>query len=355
MRDFSFDSLPGRVVFGAGSLYRVPAELETLEAERVMLIAGNSAKKVADVLAERLEGRVVARITEVRAHVPREDAEEARRIAAGSNADAVVAVGGGSAIGLGKAVVLKVPLRLVAIPTTYSGSEMTPIYGMTESGIKRTGRNPRVKPSLVIYDPALTSSLPAAITAGSGMNALAHCVEALYAQNRNPITSLMALEGIRAIKKGLEDVALDSGGIEGRSELLYGAYLAGFALGAVGMAIHHKICHVLGGSFGLAHGDANAVVLPHAVACNREAEPETMRAVADALEVDEAAVGLYDLAAAMGAPTSLAQLGMTPADLERATDLVVEDAGYNPRPVEREWVRGLLEGAYIGNRPRPHG
>ncbi|HLE94896.1 MAG TPA: iron-containing alcohol dehydrogenase, partial [Acidimicrobiia bacterium] len=192
---------------------------------------------------------------------------------------------------------------------------------------------------------------PREVTAGSTMNALAHCVEALYAQERNPIVSIMALEGAKALKRGSVIVAGDPGDVEGRSDLLYGAFLAGASLGAVGMAIHHRICHVLGGTFGLAHGDANAVILPHVVAYNREAEPEVMAALADALGVVDPALGLRELAETIGAPTSLSNLGIREPDLDKATEMIVEGGGYNPRPVEREWIRQLLEDAFAGRPP----
>ena len=194
-------------------------------------------------------------------------------MAESSRADSVVTIGGGSTTGLGKAVALARHDAFLAIPTTYAGSEMTPIYGITEGDIKRTGRDLRVRPATVIYDVDLTLRLPSDVTAGSTMNALAHCVEAMYAEERNPIVSLLVFEGIEALTSGSLSVSEDAGNIEGRGRLLYGAFLAGSALGSVGMAVHHRICHVLGGTFGLAHGDVNAVILPYVVAYNQSWEP----------------------------------------------------------------------------------
>lgn len=350
MIPFVWEALSGRVVFGDGALKEVPNEVDLL-GRTVMLIGSGSAKPLADSLADHLGDRVVARIDRVNPHVPIEDVEAARQIAFRTSVEAVITIGGGSAIGLGKAVALEAPVKHLAVPTTYSGSEMTPIHGVTVAGHKRTGRNPRAKPHTVVYDPELSRGLPMGVTAGSALNAMAHCVEALYAEHRNPVTSMMATEGLKALHSGLGRLVSDRFDPEGRASLLFGACLAGAALGAVGMAIHHKICHVLGGTFGLAHGDANAVILPHVVAANAAAEPEVASAIAGVIGVADAAQGLFELAAAAGAPSSLAQLGMDRIDLDRAADIVVENPGFNPRPVDRAWIRRLLNDAFEGKQP----
>lgn len=351
MNRFVYEVVGGRVVFGAGSVSEVPAELDLLGARRVMIIANGSSVHLADLLADLLGGRFAARIDHVNPHVPIEDVERARNLVVASSSQAVVTIGGGSAIGLGKNIAIRAPVQHLAIPTTYSGSEMTSIHGLTVGGFKKTGRDPRAKPQTVVYDPDLSRALPMRLTAGSAMNAVAHCVEALYAEQRNPVTSLMAIEGLRALFSGLDRVVADRIDPVGRTSLLYGAFLAGSALGVVGMAIHHKICHVLGGTFGLAHGDANAVILPHVVAANDRAEPQVMAAIAGVLGVADPAAGLFDLAAAAGAPSSLAELGMSARDLDRAADLVMEKPGFNPRAVERPWIRRLLDDAFLGRKP----
>jgi maleylacetate reductase len=351
MRAFSYDQLPGRVVFGRGTLASLSDELDRLDARRVALISDDMAKSDADRIETDLGDRVVARIGEIRPHVPVEDADAARRLAEQDAVDTLVTIGGGSTTGLGKAIVLERDLRFLAIPTTYAGSEMTPIYGMTGGEVKRTGRDPRVKPQTVIYDVDLTLDLPIEVTAGSTMNAMAHCVEALYAEERNPITTLQAMDGVAALNAGSRTVASSPRDEDGRARLLYGAFLAGSSLGAVGMAIHHRICHVLGGTFGLTHGDANAVILPYVASYNRDAEPDVMTALATALGADDAALALYELARTLGAPLSLSELGMRVDDIDRAADMVVERGGYNPRPIEREWVGRLLGEAFLGQRP----
>jgi maleylacetate reductase len=285
-------------------------------------------------------------------HVPAEVAAAARDRAQRLDADCCVAMGGGSTTGLAKAIALTSELPILAIPTTYAGSEMTPIWGFTENGVKKTGRDLRVLPRTVIYDPTLTLALPVAMSVTSGINAIAHCVEALYARDANPIISLIAEEGIRALAGSLPEIVKQPDHLEARSNALYGAWLGGVSLGAVGMALHHKMCHTLGGTFNLPHAETHTVVLPHAVAYNASAAPEAMERIARALGAGSAADGLYDLAASLGAPVSLQALGMTRDQLDRAADLAVQNAYDNPRPVTRKAIRSLLEDAFTGRRPR---
>jgi alcohol dehydrogenase class IV len=260
-------------------------------------------------------------------------------------------VGGGSTTGLGKAIALESSLPILAIPTTYAGSEMTPIYGITEGGLKKTGRDSRVLPRTVIYDPSLTLGLPSGLSATSGMNAIAHAVEGLYAEDANPITSLLAVEGIRALAQGLPRVVADPRDLEGRSECLYGAWLCGAVLGSVGMALHHKLCHTLGGTFNLPHAETHTVILPHAIAYNRAAVPAALQRAADALGAADAAQGLYALARTLGAPAALKDIGMREADLDRAAQIATQSPYYNPRPVEYAAIRKLLDDAYHGREP----
>ena len=242
-------------------------------------------------------------------------------------------------------------MPIVAVPTTYAGSEMTPVLGITEGGVKRTRRDPRMLPKTVIYDPELTFSLPAAVSGPSGMNAIAHCVEALYAKDANPLTSLIAEEGIRALAASLPVVVREPEHAEARAEALYGAWLAGTALAAVGMALHHKLCHTLGGSFDLPHAEVHTIILPHATAYNRAGAPAAMARIARALEAEDAAVGLFDLAAALGARQSLAEIGLRESDLERAADLAAREPLPNPTPITRAGIRALLDDAFHGRRP----
>ncbi len=277
MRSFTYDALPGRVVFGVGSLDQLPVEIERIPASRVLLVVDPLAKPVADGLSERLGSRSVGIYSDIQQHVPAEAADRAIASAREAAADCVVTIGGGTTTGFGKAIALETGIAHLAVPTTYAGSEMTPIYGITSGGEKRVGRDLRVLPRTVVYDPTLTTSLPPSVTGPSGMNAIAHCVEALYASAANPITSLMAEEGIRALRVGIAGAVERPSDLDARSEALYGAYLAGAALAVVGMAIHHRICHVLGGTFGLGHGEVNSVILPHAARFNEAAAPDALR------------------------------------------------------------------------------
>jgi alcohol dehydrogenase class IV len=243
-------------------------------------------------------------------------------------------------------------LPIVAIPTTFSGSEMTPIYGVMAGGGKRTGRDARVLPRTVIYDPRLLLALPARIAGPSGINAVAHAVEALYAEDANPVTSLMAEEAIRALAAALPRVVGTPGDLGARSDALYGAWLAGSCLGAVGMALHHKLCHTLGGAFNLPHAETHTVVLPHAVHYNRAAAPDAMARAARALGGGADAAGaLFDLGRALRAPASLAEIGMPASSLDEAARLALANPYFNPRPIEYAGVRRLLQDAWDGRRP----
>jgi maleylacetate reductase len=284
-------------------------------------------------------------------HVPLETADAARARVREVGADACVAIGGGSTIGLAKAIALDSALPVIAIPTTYAGSEMTPIWGLTDKGVKKTGRDINVLPRTVIYDPLLTLALPPSVSGTSGINSIAHCVEALYSETANTVTSLMAEEGIRALASSLPRIVRDPGDLDARTSALYGAWLGGSALAAVGMAIHHKLCHTLGGTLNLPHAETHTIVLPHAAAFNRDAAPEAMARVARALGTDDAPSGLFDLAVAVGAKTALKDIGMKEDDIDRIADLALENRYYNPRPVTRANIRDLLANAYQGRRP----
>jgi maleylacetate reductase len=284
-------------------------------------------------------------------HVPIETAEAAREEARRLKADCCVAIGGGSTTGLAKAIALVSDLPILAIPTTYAGSEMTPIWGLTEGGRKTTGRDLRVLPKTVLYDPCLTVSMPARLSATSGMNSIAHCVEALYAQEANPVISMIAEDGIRALAQSLPVVVKEPGNLEARSQAFYGAWLGAIALGSVGMALHHKLCHTLGGTYNLPHAETHTVVLPHAVAYNAAAAPEAAGRIARALGAPSAAAGLYDLAASLGTPLSLRELGMSAGALDQAAEIATQNPYYNPRPVTREGIRAVLENAFEGRRP----
>lgn len=354
MQEFVYNGQPSRVVFGIGSLKHLEREIEALGAQRALVLSTPEQTLQAERIADLLGSRAVGVFARAVMHVPIETAREAREIARKLGADCAVAMGGGSTTGLGKAIALESGLPILAIPTTYAGSEMTPIYGVTETGLKKTGKDPRVLPKTVIYDPELTLSLPAGISVTSGLNAIAHAAEGLYAQDRNPITDLMAEEGIAAIARAIPGIRANSADIGARSDALYGAWLCGTVLGNVGMALHHKLCHTLGGSFNLPHAEVHAVILPHAMAFNALAAPDAMHRIARALGCNSAAAGLFDLALNNGAPVALRDIGMKAEDIDRAADIAVSNPYWNPRPfgvVQRGDIRDLLQRAFEGVRP----
>lgn len=351
MKVFVYNGQPGRVVFGAGSITKLGKEIEALGARRALVLSTpeqrGSAERIAAMLGERAAGIFDRAVM----HVPIETARQAREVARQLGADCAVAVGGGSTTGLGKAIALDSGLPILAIPTTYAGSEMTPIYGITEGGLKKTGRDARVLPRTVIYDPELTLSLPVGLSVTSGINAIAHAAEGLYSAEGNPVMDLMAQEGIAALGRALPAIRADAADIEARSDALYGAWLCGVVLGNVGMALHHKLCHTLGGSFNLPHAETHTVVLPHALAYNAAAAPQAMERIARALGGRSAAQSVFDLARANGAPVALRDIGMQAGDLDRACEIAMQNQYPNPRPLERGAIRQLLQDAFEGNRP----
>jgi maleylacetate reductase len=351
MRSFTYDAIPGRVVFGVGSRHTLAAEADAVGAGRVLLVAATSEDVLADEVSAILGARAVGRFDDVVQHVPKTKAAEAVAMVRRLEVDTVVTLGGGSATGLGKAISLEIDVRSIAVPTTYAGSEMTTIWGLSDGDHKQTGKDPRVKPDVVVYDPELTLSLPPSIAGPSGMNALAHSIEALYGPGTNPIISAMAFESIGALVWALPRVVDRPDDLDARTDAMYGAYLAGVALATAGTALHHKTCHVLGGMFNLNHGDMNAVLLGHALAYNAPAIPDLMPRIAGAMGVDDAPGALFDLAVAIGAPTSLEALGMPADGLDEAARRTVQEAAANVRPPDEESIRRMLDDAFAGRRP----
>lgn len=353
MESFEYTALPVRLVFGTGTILQTGGELERLGCRRALVLSTPEQAVDAERLAQQLGTACAGVFTGAAMHTPTDVTARALDQLHRDGADCLVALGGGSAIGLGKALALRTGLPQIAIPTTYAGSEATPILGQTEGGVKTTQRTLDVLPEVIIYDVALTLSLPPALSATSGLNAIAHAVEALYARDANPVISLLAEQGIAALARALPRIVRNPADAEARSDALYGAWACGTCLGAVGMSLHHKLCHTLGGTFDLPHAQTHAVVLPHAVAYNAGHAPEAMARIARALGGTDAAQGLYDLARALGAPTGLRELGMPEEGLERAATLAVAAPYWNPRPIEPAGLARLLHNAYHGRRPEP--
>jgi maleylacetate reductase len=359
MQTFTYVSQPQRVVFGAGVLAQLPDEAAKLGAAKALVLCTPEQRHLAERAAALLGTRAAGVFDRAVMHVPMDTVRAAEQAARDCGADCAVAIGGGSTTGLGKALALSMGLPIIAVPTTYAGSEMTPIYGLTEHGQKRTGKDPRVLPRVVLYDPELTLTLPMGLTITSAMNAIAHAAEGLYAQDANPITSLMAEEGIRALGAALPVLSAQPQDISARANALYGAWLCGAVLGNVGMALHHKLCHTLGGSFNLPHAEVHTVVLPHALAFNAAAAPQAMARIARALgqgdNAHAAPQAVYALAKTHGAAMALRDIGMREADLDRAADIAVANPYWNPRAVNaqaRDALRALLQRAFEGAPPR---
>lgn len=349
--DFVFDQAPVRVVFGAGKRAQCAAEVDALGRGNVMVTTTARGRKHLSELGLGMSGRVVDVFDGSVQHVPERVAKAATARARAAGADVIVAFGGGSAIGLAKAIALEHDAVIVAVPTTYAGSEMTRVFGITTDGGKLTGRDPRVKPQVVVYDPQLTATMPVPLALTSGFNSMAHAVEALYAENADPITSTLAKQSITALGHALQGIAGDPGNADAHAEALYGAFLSGWTLDNAGMGLHHKLCHVLGGSYNLPHAPTHTIVLPHAIGYNQVGAPDAIASVAEALGVDDAARGLFDIIAGVGAPTALKDIGMAEADLDEAADLVMQRRYHNPTPLDRDKIRALLDNAYHGRPP----
>jgi maleylacetate reductase len=361
LQPFVYNSVAQRVVFGAGSLQHLAREIDALGARRALVLSTPEQRPQAERVADMLGAHAAGVFDRAVMHVPIETAREAREVARRLGADCAVAIGGGSTTGLGKAIALDSGLPILAIPTTYAGSEMTPIYGITEAGMKKTGKDFKVLPRTVIYDPQLSLTLPVGMSVTSGINAIAHAAEGLYAVDSNPVMDLMAQEGIAALGRALPAIRATPQDPGARGDALYGAWLCGTVLGNVGMALHHKLCHTLGGSFSLPHAEAHTIVLPHALAYNAGAAPHAMARIAKALlgqsgdsgdsDGSSAAQAVYDLARDNGAPVALRDIGMKESDLDLACAHALENQYPNPRPLARDAIRALLQNAWEGVRP----
>jgi maleylacetate reductase len=349
-QSFSYAGSPARIVFGDGAKGQVAEWIRKSGCTRALVLSTPQQKADAEDLAREIGDLACGIFSGATMHTPVDVTDAAMQVVAETGADCVVSLGGGSTTGLGKAIAYRTDLPQIVVPTTYAGSEVTPILGQTGAGRKTTVRDAKILPEIVIYDPALTLGLPVAMSVTSGLNAMAHAVEGLYAQDRNPISTLMALEGLRAFARSLPKIVASPRDAEARSDALYGAWLCGTVLGTVGMALHHKICHTLGGSFDTPHAETHAVMLPHTAAFNAcAAAPE----LAAAAEIFGGSIGggLWDFAKAIGAPLSLKDFGLSEADLDRAASIAVDNPYWNPRPIDKASIRALLQDAWEGRRP----
>lgn len=351
-RNFTFLSNPARVVFGTGAIKQVPRELAKLGIERPLVLSTPFQQDAAAEIISRLSIESAGLFPEAAMHTPVAVTEKALASFEALGADGIIAFGGGSTIGLGKAIALRNDAPQLVIPTTYAGSEMTSIVGQTKDGRKVTQVTPKVLPETVIYDVDLTLTLPREMSITSGMNAIAHAVEAMYAENANPILSMLAEEGIRSLAGALARIADGAADdLDVRSEALYGAWLCATCLGLGGVALHHKLCHVLGGSFDLPHAETHTIVLPQALAYNAPSVPEAMERMRRATGADNPAGYFFDIAKSAGVATSLAELGMPRGGIEKAVEITLENPYFNPRPLEPAPLIELVTAAYDGRRP----
>lgn len=348
MDEFEYRSAPVRVIFGSGTIQKVTVELGTLTLTRPFILCGAAQKGQAEDLLLTLDAdpkiTVAGIFTDAEMHTPYEVTEKAVQLARSSQCDAIVSIGGGSAIGLGKAISFRTGIYHLAIPTTYAGSEMTPILGETQDGRKTTRSDPKIRPGSVIYDVDLTMTLPVSMSATSGINAIAHAVEALYARDGNPITNLLALDGVKSLAEALPEIVRDPQSRDARSKALYGAWLCGTCLGNVGMSLHHKLCHTLGGSFQLPHAEVHTIILPHALAYNAPNVPTAMKKLAGVLPDSngDATHGLNLLLQKLGVKRDLKSFGMKEDDISKAAEIAVQNAYWNPRPIEKSAIQVSL-------------
>jgi maleylacetate reductase len=349
----SFDarSAAVRVRFGPGVRHQLADEIGQLGCRRALILSTPPQADSAMEMAADLKGMAAGVFTRAAMHTPVAVTEEAMEHARSVDADCVVALGGGSTTGLGKAIAYRTDLPQIVIPTTYAGSEATWILGQTENGEKTTLTDPKVQPEVILYDAELVATLPVAMTVTSALNAMAHAVEALYAKDRTDASTALALEGLAAFQRSLPGVIADPRDLSAREATQEGAWACGTVLGQVGMALHHKLCHTLGGSLNLPHAETHAIILPHAMAYNLSAAGAELAPVAAMFGQKDAAVALWDFARSLGAPMALKDLGVTEADLDRMADLAATNPYWNPREITKDGIRALLGRAWEGAAP----
>lgn len=351
MKDFVYNAQPAHVLFGSGAREGLSEEVARLELRHVLILCTPRSRALAEEMRQQLGNTCAGIFDGAVMHTPVAVTDEAMQLIDKWQIDGVVSLGGGSVIGLGKAIALRADVAQITIPTTYAGSEMTPILGETRDGAKVTQSSPRILPEVAIYDVDLTMDMPIDIAGPSGLNAIAHCVEALYAKDRNPVTTLMAKEAIRALAGGLGGIARNAQDREAREQALYGAWLSGICLGAVGMSLHHKLCHVLGGMFNLPHAQTHAIVLPHALAYNAPAIADAWESLAEVMGNADPAIALFDLSRSLGIPVALRDIGMPEAGIDEAADRALANPYWNPRGLDREAIHETIRRAWAGAPP----
>ena len=350
MKSFIYNSFSSRVVFGEGSSLKINQYLYELNCKKAIIISGQTQASRAKSIFKYLDNNSVEFYDNATMHSPIEITEEALKLTSKNNSDCIISFGGGSSIGLSKAIALRTGLPQIAVPTTYSGSEVTSILGQTEKGVKTTIKDTNILPNFVIYDPHLTLSLPTKFSVTSGLNAIAHAAEGLYAKDANPITNFMSIEGMKSLAESLPKIIKDPKNLDSRSEALFGAWLCGSVLGNVGMSLHHKLCHVLGGSFETPHAETHSIMLPHTIGFNSISESEKLLPI-NRIFGDTPGRGLYNFCKSLNAPLALKDLGITENDLEKASDIAMLNTYWNPRKFDRKLIREIFQDAYEGACP----
>lgn len=351
IEQFTATTAPVRVRFGPGMRRMAGEEVSRLNCSRALILSTPEQADMAMELAQNIGDRVAGVFTKATMHTPVSVTREALDHAKEVSADCLVAIGGGSTTGLGKAIAWRTDLPQIVIPTTYAGSEATPILGETEKGAKTTFSNLKVQPEIILYDAELTLTLPVELSVTSALNAMAHAAEGLYARDRNPVSTLLAIEGMTAFASALQTITSDSRDIQARGKALYGAWLCGTVLGQVGMALHHKLCHTLGGSFDLPHATTHAIVLPHALAFNARAAEEELAPICGIFGGTNPGRAMYDFAVQLGAPLALSDIGFNESDIEVAAERATEKPYWNPQPVTSSEIAALLRAAWAGDPP----
>jgi maleylacetate reductase len=350
MRPFTHTSSPARILFGRGGIAKAGEEIRRLGCKRALVLCTPQQAAQAQALDAQIVDLSAGIFAEAAMHTPVEVTSKGVAAWEAAGADCIISIGGGSTTGLGKAIAARTSAPQIVIPTTYAGSEVTPILGETKDGLKTTRRGPEILPETIIYDPDLTDTLPLSLTITSGLNAMAHAAEGVYAQDGSPIFTLMAIEGLKALKAALPALVSNPSERDGRDLALYGAWLCGSVLGGVGMSIHHKLCHTLGGSLNLPHAETHAILLPHTIGYIEEALPEAVAPVAE-LFGGKAGKGLHAFAQSLGAPMRLKDIGVEEASLDAMADLATANAYWTPRPLDRDAIRALLRAAWSGEAP----
>lgn len=357
MEPFEYTANPSRVIFGSGSVRKLGSEIQRLGCRSPLILSTPRQTAHTETLYESLalaKIQVAGTYHNAKMHTPISVTKDALAFIEQNPADCIVSVGGGSTIGLGKALSIRTGLPHICIPTTYAGSEMTAILGETKDGKKTTWSDPKILPTTVIYDVDLTMTLPPTLSATSGINAMAHAVESLYATNTNPILRMVALEGIRSLANSLPIVVDQPQNKDARSKTLYGAWLCGVALGSSSMALHHKLCHTLGGSFGLPHAETHTIVLAHALSYNAPAVPSPMADLASVLPESggDAIRGLNAMLEKLKVKRALKDFGMKEGDVNKATEIAMSAQYPNPRPLEESKIREIIRRCWAGETAR---